>query len=77
MTIRIAILDDWQGVALNAADWDSLGPEAEIPVFKDPFPGETAVAEALQGFDVAVGMRERTPFPKSQRRFQFRLPPFQ
>jgi phosphoglycerate dehydrogenase-like enzyme len=65
MTMRIAILDDWQGVALNAADWDSLGPEAEITVFKDPFPGETAVAEALQGFDAVVGMRERTPFPKS------------
>ena len=46
MTMRIAILDDWQGVALNAADWYCLGPEAEITVFKDPFPGETAVAAA-------------------------------
>ena len=65
MTTRIAILDDWQGAALDAADWDSLGPDAEITVFNDPFPGEAAVAGALQGFDVAVGMRERTPFPKS------------
>jgi len=65
MTTRIAILDDWQGAALDAADWDSLGPDAEITVFNDYIEGEAAVAEALRGFDVAVGMRERTPFPKS------------
>jgi len=65
MTTRIAILDDWQGAARDAADWDSLGPEAGITVFSEPFENEEAVAEALQGFDVAVGMRERTPFPRS------------
>ncbi len=65
MTTRIAILDDWQGAALDAADWDSLGTDAEITVFGDPFPDEAAVAGALKGFDVVVGMRERTPFPKS------------
>ena len=65
MTMRIAILDDWQGAALGAADWDSLGQDAEITVFGDYIEGEVAVAEALKGFDVIVGMRERTPFPKS------------
>ena len=65
MTTRIAILDDWQGAALGAADWDSLGQDAEITVFGDYIEGEAAVAEALKGFDVIVGMRERTPFPKS------------
>ena len=65
MTTRIAILDDWQGAALGAADWDSLGQDAEITVFGDYIEGEVAVAEALKGFDVIVGMRERTPFPKS------------
>ncbi len=65
MTTRIAILDDWQGAAVDAADWDSLGADAEITVFNDPFPGEAAVAGALKGFDVVVCMRERTPFPKS------------
>ena len=65
MTTRIAILDDWQGAALDAADWDGLGQDAEITVFPDYIEGEAAVAGALKGFDVVVGMRERTPFPKS------------
>ena len=62
MTIRIAILDDYQNVALAAADWDSL--EAEVTVF-DKYIESESVAGALQGFDVVIGMRERTPFPKS------------
>ena len=62
MTIRIAILDDYQNVALAAADWDSL--KAEVTVF-DKYIESESVAGALQGFDVVIGMRERTPFPKS------------
>lgn len=65
MTTRIAILDDYQNAALDAADWDSLGAEVGIEVFNQYIEGETAVTEALKGFDVVVGMRERTPFPKS------------
>lgn len=65
MTTRIAILDDYQNAALTAADWESLGDDAEVEVFNKYIEGEAAVAEALKGFDVVVGMRERTPFPKS------------
>ncbi|MCH7833377.1 MAG: D-2-hydroxyacid dehydrogenase family protein, partial [Proteobacteria bacterium] len=65
MTTRIAILDDYQNAALDAADWGTLGPGVEIEVFNQYMEGEAAVAEALKGFDVVVGMRERTPFPKS------------
>ena len=65
MTTRIAILDDYHNAALDAADWDSLGPETEIKVFNETIEGQDNVAKALQGFDVIVGMRERTPFPKS------------
>ena len=65
MTTRIAILDDYQNAALDAADWSTLGPGVEIEVFNQYIEGEAAVAEALKGFDVVVGMRERTPFPKS------------
>jgi len=65
MTTRIAILDDYTNTALTAADWDSLGADAEITVFDTYIEGEAALIEALQGFDVVVGMRERTPFPKS------------
>ena len=56
--MRIAILDDYQGVALTFGDWDSL--DADITVFTEPL---ADVVKQLQGFDVIVAMRERTRFP--------------
>ena len=64
MIIRVAILDDYQNTALGAADWRSLGENVEIQVFNSHFSEEEA-AKALKDFDVVIGMRERTPFPKS------------
>ncbi|MEV7030934.1 D-2-hydroxyacid dehydrogenase family protein [Streptomyces sp. NPDC093272] len=61
--MRIAILDDYQGVALDLADWDAL--DADVHVFRDAFADEEAVVAALAGFEVVVAMRERTPFPAS------------
>lgn len=65
MAARLAILDDYQHVALEAADWKSLEGEVDIRVFHDHIKGEDAVAQALADFDVIVAMRERTPFPAS------------
>ncbi|MGH3518049.1 MAG: D-2-hydroxyacid dehydrogenase family protein [Haloechinothrix sp.] len=59
--MRIAILDDYQNVALGFAGWDSLN--AEITVFTEPIPEAEEVVRALAGFDVVVAMRERTKFP--------------
>ncbi|MCF3964610.1 D-2-hydroxyacid dehydrogenase family protein [Streptomyces fuscigenes] len=59
--MRIAILDDYQHVALGFGDWGSL--DAEIRVFHEPFADEDTLVRELAGFDVAVAMRERTPFP--------------
>ncbi|MFE2971755.1 D-2-hydroxyacid dehydrogenase family protein [Streptomyces sp. NPDC059340] len=61
--MRIAILDDYQGVALSLADWDSL--HAEVRVFTEAFENEEAVVTALAEYEVVVAMRERTPFPPS------------
>jgi phosphoglycerate dehydrogenase-like enzyme len=61
---RIAILDDYRNEALECADWSVLG-DCEIRVFDAPFDDEKAVAVSLAGFEVAVAMRERTPFPAS------------
>ncbi|MBF5043268.1 D-2-hydroxyacid dehydrogenase family protein [Aggregicoccus sp. 17bor-14] len=58
--MKVAILDDYQGVALGLADWESLG--AQVEVFRAPLP-EAGRAERLRPFDVLVAMRERTPFP--------------
>ena len=62
---RIAVLDDWQGVAGQSADWSRLSQRAELSFFERPFDGENAVAQALAEFDIIVAMRERTRFPAS------------
>ncbi|MGY4928420.1 D-2-hydroxyacid dehydrogenase family protein [Streptomyces sp. 900105755] len=58
--MRIAVLDDYQKVAHRFADWDSLG--ADVVFFHDHLSDTNAVTKALEGFDVVVAMRERTPF---------------
>ncbi len=65
MTVRVAVLDDYQGVALAMADWGPLSNDCEVVVFRAPLGDEAQVIAALQGFAVVVPMRERTPLPRS------------
>ena len=65
MAPRLAVLDDYQRVALTAADWSPLDGRTDITVFDRHLGDEDAVVEALQGFEVLVAMRERTRFPRS------------
>lgn len=60
---KIAVLDDYQGVALRLAEWDRLG--ADVAVLSEPIGDEDAVADRLAEFQVIAAMRERTPFPGS------------
>lgn len=62
---RIAVLDDYQDVALQMADWGALPAETEVQVFRDHLADWRAVAERLNDFDIVVAMRERTPFPRA------------
>ena len=62
---KIAILDDYQEVALEMADWGTLPAAAEITVFKDHLAEIDAVAERLADFEIVAIMRERTPFPRA------------
>ena len=48
MTRKLAILDDYQRVALDLADWSSLPGEVEITVFDDNLPDLEAVAARLR-----------------------------
>ncbi len=57
---RVAILDDYQGVALSSADWKSLGTEATVVAFREFLSGEDVLAGRLADFEVIVAMRERT-----------------
>jgi phosphoglycerate dehydrogenase-like enzyme len=62
---RVALLDDYQGVALGMADWKSLPAGTEIQVFQDHLADEGALAARLADFDIIMALRERTPFPRS------------
>ena len=63
--MRIAVLDDYQTVAESLADWSQLSSSGEVVFFSDHLVSEDALAERLAGFDVVMGMRERTPFRRS------------
>lgn len=61
---KIAILDDFQGVALSMADWAQVTERAEIVVFDDHVDDHEVLADRLREFDVICVMRERTPFKR-------------
>lgn len=63
--MRIAILDDYQNVALSLADWSSLGSECEVTVYNQNIATEDEAAERLASYDVLCLMRERMPLRAS------------
>jgi hypothetical protein len=62
-TYKIAVLDDYQNVALESADWSTIRDRADIAVFQNHLADPDAVVERLLPFDVVCAMRERTPLP--------------
>jgi phosphoglycerate dehydrogenase-like enzyme len=62
MGVRIALLDDYQRVALAFGDWSAI-PDAEVVPFHDHVTDPAALVGRLAGFEVVVAMRERTPLP--------------
>ncbi len=62
---KLAILDDYQGVALKMADWSAIRRHASIEVFPDTVVDPDQLVERLKPFDVLCVMRERTPLPRS------------
>jgi phosphoglycerate dehydrogenase-like enzyme len=62
--MKIAILDDYQNVALRMADWSGLANRAEITVFNDHAGIANEVVARLLPFDVVCVMRERTPLSR-------------
>ena len=63
--MKIAVLDDYQGVALTSADWSPLQGRAEIAVFRDHLNDPDAVVARLAPFDGVCVMRERTPLTRA------------
>ncbi|WP_120519840.1 D-2-hydroxyacid dehydrogenase family protein [Arthrobacter celericrescens] len=63
MRQRLAILDDYQGVAYDYAPWDQLAADGiDVTVFGEPFEDEEDLVQALRQFSIVVAMRERTAF---------------
>ena len=60
---RVAVLNDYQEVALQSADWTPVLDGAEVTVFSEPFSTSDAIA-ALQGYEVLCVMRERLPITR-------------
>jgi phosphoglycerate dehydrogenase-like enzyme len=63
--MRLSILDDYQGVAREMADWSPLEKRVDIVVERKPFANEDDAARALADSEIVAAMRERTPFPRS------------
>jgi phosphoglycerate dehydrogenase-like enzyme len=62
---KVAVLDDWQGVAKTSADWSKLMARAEVVFFEQAFADENDAAAKLADFEIVLSMRERTPLPGS------------
>jgi phosphoglycerate dehydrogenase-like enzyme len=60
--MRVAILDDYQQVALASTDWSAVRELAEITVFTEYIARTEALVRVLEPFHVVVAMRERTAF---------------
>jgi phosphoglycerate dehydrogenase-like enzyme len=61
----VAVLDDYQGVALELADWSPVLARANVDVFRDHLDGADAVVQRLTPYQVVCVMRERTPLPRA------------
>src|SRR5258708_20752393 len=62
--MKIAILDDYQNVALKMADWSALAKKAEIAVFNDHVADTSPLVDRVLPFDVVCVMRELPPLPR-------------
>jgi phosphoglycerate dehydrogenase-like enzyme len=62
---RCAILDDYQRVALDCADWGVLRDALDVRSFDTPIGDRESLARTLAPYDIVVAMRERTRFDRA------------
>lgn len=63
--MRVAIVDDFQKVARDLADWSPLDGRAQITFFHDHLKDPDRLVDRLRDFDIVMLMRERTAFPRA------------
>lgn len=59
--MKIAILDDYQEIALKMADWSLIPGNPELKVFSDHIVDLEKLVQRLFPYDILCIMRERTP----------------
>ena len=62
--LNIAVLDDYQNVAFECANWNELAGKGSISIFSDHIRDPDSLVDRLKEFEIICAMRERTPFPK-------------
>lgn len=60
--LRCVILDDYQNVALSMADWSMLNAQVDVFSINEHITDEDALVSAIGDCEIAIIMRERTPF---------------
>lgn len=63
--LRCAVLDDYQKVALSAADWSPIADRVDVRTLDCHVSDEAELASRIAECEIVVVMRERTPFPAS------------
>ncbi len=62
--LKVAILDDYQNVSREFANWDKLSDKIELDVYNEFIGKKEILSNILSKYDVLCLMRERTPLPK-------------
>jgi phosphoglycerate dehydrogenase-like enzyme len=63
--MKIAILDDYQNVALKMADWSKIAARCRIDIIDRPLSVPDEAAHMLAPYDVVCMLRERTAAPRT------------
>ncbi len=63
--MKIAVIDDYQKIAREMADWSGLMAAHDVVFFHEPIGDQAAVTAALKDFDIVCIMRERTLFDRA------------
>jgi phosphoglycerate dehydrogenase-like enzyme len=63
--MRIAVINDYQKLAAEAADWSSLPDGITVDISHDRMPGGDAGADRLSPYDIIVTAREETRFDRT------------
>jgi phosphoglycerate dehydrogenase-like enzyme len=63
--LSVAILDDYQNVSHEFAEWDKISEKIELDVFKNYIGQEENLSNILLKYDILCLMRERTPLTEN------------